>query len=650
MKKIQSYIIAILTLGLVMVGCNGLEDNESSDVASNPTATLDVSAVGDSAFLLTYGSNKAGYLGYVLSDDTAASVEAINIISGNLEGDALAVSTMKIDDATDINTTIGGLMPNSFYKVFVASSNIDGVESDVEEFILKTDDGVGPSFSSSSPSISSEAEVEVGADVVLTFDEPVLVGDKTFTFEYYFEGESVAVPAENVSAAGNTITVKQPHMGHTGDYFFLSWEAGAVTDLSLNPCDERISGVVGGALAGNYYRFEHMDFDVASMSLMPSIEELVADDNFVIEIAFPFAIEIGEDATKDMVMLSYSHWDNDYINAPYSAFNNISVVNDTILRIEQPEGIVNNGDMISLFLAEGFLSDTYGNMSATSDYEINWQLGDFMFSGDADPVNGSLVTTQTFYVEIDFGFPIKDVMTADKGMVTMTYTSEDGTESIVPVTDYGVDSSYNDSIFYANTPNPVDFGGSVQLNVGENVIMDSNGNVNLELREVYSWSVPKLAESIDILIGQYSVAGNSGFDPYDPINDTITISLKEGTTDELAIYGLFGYDTTIYATFDAGTPYLDIPVQSLGLNSSGAYEITVMNAATESNAGGYVLEDGSISMSYFGIAAVPVGTSSVAGFFEYIPECTWTKLEDTVSKSSVVSKTSQYNRVRKFNK
>ena len=82
MKKILIYIIAIFSIGVYISGCNQLEDYESSEVLSRPTATLSVSAVGDSSFTLGISTDMAGYLGYAVSSDTSRSLtEAISNLS-----------------------------------------------------------------------------------------------------------------------------------------------------------------------------------------------------------------------------------------------------------------------------------------------------------------------------------------------------------------------------------------------------------------------------------------------------------------------------------------------------------------------------------------------------------------------------------------
>jgi len=628
MKKIIFYIFAILSIGIYIAGCNQLEEYESSEVLARPTANLSVSAVADSSFTLDISTDMAGYLGYAVSSDTANStVEAISILSLSLEGEQGIVDNeifeLESDGGKVLN--IGGLMPNTYYKVFAASSNNDGVESDVQSFTLKTDDGIGPSFVSSSPAISPEASVPVGTDIVLTFDEPIQVDtNKVFTFTYFYEGVSAEISVDSTYVSGNSVTVPQPHTGHTGDYFFLSWEAGVVTDLSGNPCDERISGVVGGYLAGNYYRFEKVNFSVADKSINPDPDSIMAAHDFVVDISFPFEIAL-EDLTSDMVKFKYTNWLGT-VTTEVDAADNCEIVNDTTLRITQPH-MADNGDNIALYLAEGVISDNYGNLNDLSDYEIDWDLGDFVIPDDITPEPGSVVTRQTFNVFVTFDFGVSLVQDAEAGIITMTYIEENGSESTYEA-NYGIHPE-NDSVLVIQTPQEVNFGSTVVLNIDENVVQDAQGNVNLELQEEVYWEVPKLAASIDVLIGQYVVSGASYWDPYPVVTDTVTIELNEGTPNSVIITGLFksllGASDPVIGTYYPENSLLEIPEQQVGESSS--YIFTVFSNATADYAiRSYVLEDGTMETDIALGAYYP--DWSWAGFFEYLPSATWTKISN----------------------
>lgn len=645
MKKIIVYFL-VLSLGY-FVGCTKFEEYKSVEVLTKPVTTLTVSNVADSSFTMDFSTDKAGLIGFVILKDTSVEVAAISILSHSIEGNAATImmQTYSTDSPGGASLDILGLMPNSYYKVAVAASNIDGVESDVETFILKTDDGVGPTFKSSSPGISRNPLVSINTDIVLTFDEPVKVNpNKKFTFTYYFEGVSIETTLDSTNVSGNTVTVPQTFAGHSGDYFFLSWEAGAVTDLSGNQCVERVSGVVNGSLVGNYYRFENMNFSVADKSIVPGNGSTQSMHDFVVEINFPYTIDL-EDLTSDMVKFKYSNWLGT-ITTEISASENCEVVNDTTLRITQP-AMANHGDMISLYLAEGVLSDDYGNLSDASDYELNWMLGDFEISSDITPAPGSIVASQMFYVYINFDFAITINPDVAADAISMTYIDENGTENTYPVTVYGVDSE-NDNVLIIETPQQIDFGSEVILNIKENVIQDEDGNVNLELQDYISWNVPKLASSIDAIIGQYIVSGISYFDD-SVVSDTVSIELKEGSTNTVLITGLFksvlGSSDPVEGYYDDATSILSIAEQVIGTGDDRIYTV-FSNASDDYNIYGFVLEDGTMNTDL--ALGVYDGSFGWLGFGEYLPEVTWSKISDTKSANLNFSKSTNVinNRIK----
>jgi len=304
MKRIIAYIFTLLALGYI-TGCTQLEDYESSEVLPQPTASLSVSAVADSSFALDISSDKAGILGYALLSDTSASVVAISILSKSISSGASTLSSNTFDLTGGGSTTLNitGLMPNSFYKVFVASSNTDGVESEVKSLIVKTDDGVGPSLVSTGPSKSLNATQTTGFDVVLTFDEPIGVVDGSkFTFTYYIDG--VEVPAESATIDpenSKKVIVSQSKMAYAGDYVFLSYGAGAVEDLSGNPVSEYVSGVINGSPVGLYWRVENMGWNIDVATVVPVKGTAVSDPNFSIQFKTPFPVTLSDDVVDGSV-------------------------------------------------------------------------------------------------------------------------------------------------------------------------------------------------------------------------------------------------------------------------------------------------------------------------------------------------------------
>jgi len=630
MKKIIAYIFVFVALGYI-VGCTDFEDYQSSDVLPQPTATLSVSAVADSSFIVDIATDKAGILGYAVLSDTSVSVAAISILSQSISGGAntVATQTMDLTAAGSASLQMSGLMPNTYYKVAVAASNTDGVESMVKSMIVKTDDGVGPSLSTISPSSSQTVQQPAGFSVVLSFDEPIgTVDTSEFSFVYYIEGVEAPAGTVEIDPENNrNVIVTQSHNALAGDYVFLSYGDEAVADLSGNPIAGLSSGVVEGSPVGLYWLVESINFSVTDYSIVPNNGSVIAEHDFAVELNFPFAIEL-EELTADMVKFKYEGWLGT-VSTEVAAGANCEIINDTTLRITQPK-MPNHGDKISLYLAEGVISDSYDNVNSSSEYELSWTLGDFTIPGNITPASGSIVASQLFNVYVDFDFSISVVPDVASDAITMTYVDSDGIENTYNVDSYGIDAE-NDSVLVIQTPQTIDFGSTVILNIKENVVQDEEGNVNLEMQDLVYWEVPKLAESIDVLLGQYIVSGVSYYD--NPmVSDTVTIELKEGTTNTVLISGIFsgllGGSETVEGVYDEMNSLLSIPEQVIGTAENRIYTaFSNMNADYAINA--YVLEDGTMNTDL--ALGVYDGSFAWLGLGEYLPEVTWSKISSNKS-------------------
>ncbi|MDD2382260.1 MAG: Ig-like domain-containing protein [Mariniphaga sp.] len=490
MKKILFYILAIISTGFSFTGCDPFEEYESSDVLAQPITTLAISAVEDSSFVVDVSTNMAGYMGYVVASDTTMTTpEAITIIAGSLKGASGVheIKTYQMESAGGQSATTAKLMPNTYYKVFAASSNVDGVESTVQSYLVKTDDGVGPTFISSSPAISNQATVAVGSDIVLTFDEPVKVAaNKKFIFTYYYEGVTVETTLDESHASGKNITVPQPHEGHAGDYFFLSWEAGAVTDLSGNLCDERESGVIDGSLNGNFYRFEKISFEFDLTSVVPENGSVILLTDTYMDISYTFPVKLVTALTQNMVKFKYTSFDGKVVKE-VSATEYAEVLNNTTLRVTLPQ-VPEPGDVISLYLAEGVLQDNYGNLNAASDYELSWTLprfnmemlvGEYTVSGES-AFEGNPPVSDVVTIEINpedpTTFLITGIFESLLGASLPMEATFDAANSIINIPEQIIGQD-EENIYTASSDLTSDY--SINVSIGDDGTMTSDLALNV---------------------------------------------------------------------------------------------------------------------------------------------------------------------------
>lgn len=423
MKNTILYLFAILTIGIFIVGCDNLETFESSQVTAAPTATLAVSEVADSTFTLDISTDKAGYLAYLVTSDTSRVVTAIGILSNAYSSTAgtAAIETFKLESAKDVVTTIGGLMPNSYYKVYAVSSNTDGVESEVASFLVKTDDGVGPSFVSSTPEKSNVDDKEADLKIVLTFDEPIDTAlASKFTFTYFFEGKETKAESALVNKDNPfEVIVTQSHNGLSGDYIFLAFEEGAVIDLSQNPINEAlVSGNDDDGLFGLYWRISKKGWTLDPTKFTPKNGSAVEDPDFIIEFKAPVAVKNNaKDGSIKLIV----------VGAGVKSIYEVPAANITLgddkktIQVEKPF-TPTYGEMIYIEIKAGTFTDNFGNPNIVIEsgidgiagaddpitkigwlisygYTIDMVIGNYTFNGINHP-NPDYGTDKSFDVEI----------------------------------------------------------------------------------------------------------------------------------------------------------------------------------------------------------------------------------------------------------
>ncbi|MFV0592463.1 MAG: hypothetical protein ACK5M7_13835 [Draconibacterium sp.] len=477
MKKIIAYIFTFVALGYI-IGCTQLEDYESSEVLPQPTATLSVSAVADSSFTLDIASDKAGILGYALLDDTAASVAAISILSQSISGGSSTVSTSTFDLTGSGNTTLHmtGLMPNTYYKVVVASSNTDGVESEVKSMIIKTDDGVGPSLVSISPSRSLDPTQTTGFNVVLTFDEPIgMVDGSKFTFTYYVEGVEMTADTAIIDPEDNKkVTVVQSYNAYAGDYVFLSFGNAAVADLSGNPVSEFASGVVEGSPVGLYWRVENIGWDIDVTTVVPEKGTAVSDAQFAVQLKTPFPVSLSSDVEDSSVRFIVKVEGKTTIYDVPAANLEVNAA-DSTLTIYKPF-TPTYGEMVYVEIDEGVLLDEFDNPNNVIESGI-----------DGIANEGDLVT--------EVGWLISYGYTRDLIIGTYTFSGvsywegADESFNVEIVADPNDESKVIINGFYgSSTPIPATFNGdfaTLTVTAEEDYLL---GDLFADSGETYFWS------------------------------------------------------------------------------------------------------------------------------------------------------------------
>jgi hypothetical protein len=517
MKKIQSYLIAILMFGIAITSCTEFLENETMNADTPPVASIEVSAVADSSFTLNISSDKAGYLGYVVVSDTTVSPTVLNILSGSLAGESSTVESevYESESAGNVTLNITGLNPDQYYKVFCSATNSNGVQSNLASYLVKTDDNYGPSLASISPSRSLDAEQELDFEIVLTFDEPIgSVDASKFSFMYY--SEDIEVEAGSVVINANNsmqVTVTQPKEALAGDYVFLSFELGAVNDLSGNPVSAMESGIVEGAAVGLYWRAENIAWNFDVSQIIPEAGSATSDLNFSVAIEADFPISLNEDyADGDIrfIVTSSGKSSTYYITADY-----ISVADSSIV-IYKPF-TPSYGEQVYLEINEGVFLDDFDNPNGViesgidgiaNDDDAVTEVGWFMSYGySRDLVIGTYLFSGTSYWEgSDESFEVE-------------ITADPSDESKVIINGF----------YGSTTPIPATFDGNfgtLTVNCEEDYLL---GDLFADGGETYFWSygetefVVNVSSSGDMVTGSdywlalYWVAADGSAEGYQNI-------------------------------------------------------------------------------------------------------------------------------------
>ncbi len=217
-------------------------------------------------------------------------------------------------------------MQNSSYEVIAIANNGDGVVGEGQVLAIRTSDKWSPEFVDSSPTSGFDAVFE-GDAIVLIFDEYVMGGtDTSFVFTTFYSGIEDA--DATIFAMGNMVAVYPSVELPQGDYVFLSWSEGAITDLSGNPV----------APMNSYYDEDYNFYGVFTRMVRPPREAVsvgpAESDSLAsgADIVITFDDGVSPDRYIDKSMISLSYYDLDdlpvevkYIDPALLVFDGMTV-------------------------------------------------------------------------------------------------------------------------------------------------------------------------------------------------------------------------------------------------------------------------------------------------------------------------------------
>jgi len=368
MKAKYIYQIGAFLLGsLIMSGCVQWPEFEALDLESAPTVTVEQTNVGDSTITVAVTSSTAGFMSAILLEGSGNAVPADSgaLLQGNVE--YLDFASGEVEANTPASVTFStDLIQNMDYQVMAVAANPDGVVSSVAVADVTTTDSYPPALTGSTPGFTYDPVILLNDTIMLSFDEPVQLGTGSFTFETFYGGATISVPADSVSASGNMVTILMPMMPDYGDYLWLHWEADAVTDYAGNGVGALTTILDGGSFVGAYWRLVQVPMDYTAVA--PDVATAQAP-GFDIVLTYGDAVDIGDLADGD-IQIEYFDAAGVLLTTEYVPVADVAAAGAD-LTISQTQFVPADGS-ITLVIPDGAFAIGYGNPVAAA--EISWDV------------------------------------------------------------------------------------------------------------------------------------------------------------------------------------------------------------------------------------------------------------------------------------
>lgn len=242
--KTVKYIVALLAAALMLGACekgDGL--NQQNKGKEKPSVTLTQKVADDVTltFDITASENAAQYAYAVYAGSDNETPVAYDILVEETFADASGsfnTALTEEDSYTQTVTVDCSDFPSETYQIFAAAITDSGLIGEVTVLDVTMNDTWIPE--------PAGASVD-GNTLTLAFNELIKRGTGKATVSviawgignYYIKDQVIA--EENISVEANTITLVCPEAGNGAGYI-VSFEAGLVTDLSGNKCEECVSG------------------------------------------------------------------------------------------------------------------------------------------------------------------------------------------------------------------------------------------------------------------------------------------------------------------------------------------------------------------------------------------------------------------------
>ena len=391
MRKI---LYSILGIGLFMASCTNFDDPVTEKYGDGPAVSIDVTATTDSTFTFTVSpANGTQYYSYiVMKADAPKELSGATLLKGGYSGGIAGEVVSAEKNATITNNMrVKGAplcMPNTTYQIYAVAANDKGITGAVANVSVTTTDGNAPTARTFKPDTKAKA-------AAVTFSEAIARSNGAIVAQYYKEWDinnAVTLTEEEytVSIEGSVVTFSAPE-APAGSILTVSWESGSFVDSFGNKCTAMNSGinVTTGKFRGVYVATDKENFAVAdSCFIAPEIESVFPEwEKFEGKITFEFDVYRNENSVKPGALsVVYS---NDTRSTTIKLDKNQWSVSGKTVTFHLPSA-PQGGDIVSLIMEEGAITDVYGNQNdAYSSEDVWWKyfamtkemvLGNFNFT------------------------------------------------------------------------------------------------------------------------------------------------------------------------------------------------------------------------------------------------------------------------------
>jgi len=370
MKKLI-YSLAVVLMGLS--SCTSFDDPTTENYGAGPAIDVNITPGAQSDSVFTVNITPAAgtvYYAYIIDEnDKAEEINGYTMLKGGYGN-----TVVNVEQQPSLTITIDEATPNTTYQVYAVAANDKGIIGDVVVKSITTTDKLAPG-----EAVDIAKDTESGA-VQLTFKESLVRGTGAVTAKYYKEWDilnPVDVAADNitVNVAGNTVEFVASDVPD-GAYICYSYEAGAFKDNKGNACEPLQSGLDmnKGVFTGAWIQKDTKAFDVNDeMVTAPEDGALIANlADFKGEITFPFDIYRNDEyvQTGDLAVTFTS----EAKTATYKLTASDWSVDGKVLSFNLPANAIGEaGDLITVSLIEGAITDVYGNPNNAFTSKTSWK-------------------------------------------------------------------------------------------------------------------------------------------------------------------------------------------------------------------------------------------------------------------------------------